>query len=64
MPHARCLKRFTPPGKVGFIPHWRKGNYDEVCHRNTLFAGMMLLHATMVLKRKSYRLFWDSGVRT
>ena len=18
------------PGKVGFIPHWRKGNYDEV----------------------------------
>jgi hypothetical protein len=26
-----CSSRSCPPDKVGFIPHWRKGNYDEVC---------------------------------
>jgi Integrase core domain len=29
--HSCCSSRSCPPGKVGFIPHWRKGNYDEVC---------------------------------
>ena len=26
---VKHLNRFVPQGKVGFIPHWRKGNYDE-----------------------------------
>jgi hypothetical protein len=27
---VRLLNRFARLGKVGFIPHQRKGNYDEV----------------------------------
>jgi hypothetical protein len=30
IPHVKHLNRFVRQGKVGFIPHWRKGNYDEV----------------------------------
>jgi hypothetical protein len=27
--HSCCSLRSCPRDKVGFIPHWRKGNYDE-----------------------------------
>ena len=28
------------PGKVGCIPHWRKGNYDEVCTLGILYRTL------------------------
>jgi len=35
------LFEIVPRGKVGSIPHWRKGNYDKVCHR---WRGDRALH--------------------
>jgi hypothetical protein len=28
---------------IGFIPHWRKGNYDEVCQPSSKFSLRMWL---------------------